>query len=60
MEELTIFEFQAKEIQDTLRQVANILKSHSRETAVDRSIMVSAEMLENIINKDHKKVVKRF
>ena len=52
MEELKIYEFQAKRIEDTLRLVANLLKSQSRETCLDRDVMRSWEMIKNVIDKN--------
>jgi hypothetical protein len=60
MEELTIYEFQAKRIEDTFRMVANALKSHSKTTCLERDVMQSWEMIKNVINKDFKKDVGRF
>ncbi len=50
MEELKIYEFQAKQIEDTLRKVSNILKSHSKETCIDRDVMQSWQMIINTIS----------
>lgn len=60
MEELTINKFQAEQIEDTLRLVANILKSRSKETCLDRDIMQSWEMIKNVLNEDHTKTVTRY
>lgn len=59
MEELEIYEFQAKQIEDTLRLVANLLKSADKETSLDRDVMQSLEMIRNVIKKDINKEVKR-
>lgn len=59
MDELKIYEFQAKHIEDTLRIVANVLKSHSKETSLDRDVMQSWGMIKNVLNKDIDKQVKR-
>ena len=60
MEELKIYEFQAKEIKDALRLVTNRLNSVSRNTSLDRSVMVAYEMIKNVIRKDIDKRVTRF
>lgn len=49
MKELKIYEHQAKEIEDTLRMVANRLKSHSKETCLDRNVIQSWEMIQNVL-----------
>lgn len=60
MEELKIYEFQVKRIEDTLREVANILKSHSKETCVDRNVMQAWEMIKNVLDKNIDQHVSRF
>lgn len=60
MKELTIYEFQAKQIEYTFRIVANVLKSQSRETSLDRDVMQSWEMIKNILAEEKEKTVKRF
>jgi predicted transcriptional regulator len=60
MKELTIYEFQAKQIEDTLRMVVNVLKSQARETSLDRDVMQSWEMIKNILVGEKEKTVKRF
>lgn len=51
MDELKIYRFQALHIEDTFRIVANILKSRSKETCIDRQICKSIEMINGILNK---------
>lgn len=51
MDELKIYRFQALHIEDTFRVVANILKSRSKETCIDRQICKSIEMINEILNK---------
>ena len=60
MEELKIYEFQAKQIEDTFRKVANRLNSQSKETCLDRDIMVRWGLIQNLLKKDIDKHVKRF
>jgi len=60
MKELKIYKFQAKEIEDALRLVTNVLNSQSRNTSVDRSVMVAHEMIKNVLNEDIDKRVTRF
>jgi len=43
MEELIIYKFQAKKIEDALRKTANVLKSHNKETCLDRDIYAESE-----------------
>lgn len=52
MEELKIYAYQAKQIEDTLRMVANVLKSHDKKTCIDRNVMQSWDMIKNVIAKD--------
>lgn len=59
MEELKIYEFQAKQIEDTFRLVARALNSKSKETCLDRDVMQSWEMIKNVLNKDIDKQAKR-
>ena len=49
MKELKIYEFQAKQIEDTFRMVANALESHEKKTCIDRDIMQSWEMIKNVL-----------
>jgi len=49
MKELTIYEFQAEEIQNALRLVANLLESHKKETCLDRNVMQAKQMIENVL-----------
>ncbi|MFW6246788.1 MAG: hypothetical protein ACOC22_01235 [bacterium] len=60
MEELTIYEFQAKRIEDTLRVVANALKSHDKKTCLDRDVMQSLQMIKNVLNKNIDQHVNRM
>jgi len=49
MKELKIHEFEAKQIEDTLRIVANILGNRKKETCADRQIMKSTEMIKRVL-----------
>jgi len=49
MKELKIYEFQAKQIEDTFRLVARTLKSNSKTTSIDRDVMQSWEMIKNVL-----------
>jgi predicted transcriptional regulator len=59
MEELKIYEYQAKQIEDTFRIVARILESKDRKTSVDRDIMQSWAMIKDVLNKDITNVYSR-
>lgn len=59
MEELKIYEYQAKQIEDTFRMVARILESKDRKTSVDRDIMQSWAMIKDVLNKDITNVYSR-
>lgn len=49
MKELKIYEFQAKQIEDTFRLVARALKSNSKETCLDRDVMQSWQIIKNVL-----------
>lgn len=59
MEELKIYAYQAKQIEDTLRMVANVLNSHSKECSLDRDVIQSWGMIKNILDKEPDKRVPR-
>lgn len=50
MKELKIYEYQAKQIEDTLRIVARVLKSQNKETCLDRDVMQSWAMIKNVLS----------
>lgn len=50
MKELKIYEFQAKQIEDTLRIVERVLESKSKTTCLDRDVMVSWQMIKNVLS----------
>lgn len=60
MKELTIFEFQAKEIENTLRLIANHFHSQNKKTCLDRDIMQCWEMIKNVIAEQPNKIAPRF
>lgn len=60
MKELKIYEFQTKQIENTLRLVARLLNSKSKESCLDRDIMQSWEMIKNVIQENINKRVKRY
>ncbi|MEK6882705.1 MAG: hypothetical protein AABY22_23990 [Nanoarchaeota archaeon] len=49
MKKLIIYEFQAKQIEDTLRLVARVLESKNKLTCLDRDVMVSWQMTKNVL-----------
>jgi len=55
MEEILIYKYQLEAIKDTLRMTANVLKSHSKETCLDRCIMKSIEMVDDTLKKSKTK-----
>lgn len=59
MEELKIYKFQAKHIEDTLRLVARTLESRNKETSIDRDVMQAWGMIKNILNGEPDKHVQR-
>ena len=50
MKVLKIYEFQAKQIEDTFRLVARVLESQHKITSVDRDVMQSWEMIKNVLD----------
>lgn len=60
MKEIIIYEFQAKQIKDTLRLVANRLDSSKKLTSLDRDVMQSMQMIENAIKGEPEKHVSRI
>lgn len=50
MKELKIYEFQAKQIEDTLRVVERVLESKNKTTCLDRDIMLSWQMIKNVLS----------
>jgi len=49
MKELKIYEFQAKQIEDTLRIVARVMESKNKETCLDRDVMVAWQRIKNVL-----------
>ena len=49
MEKLEIYKFQAIDIENTLRMVANVLDSHKKETCLDRNVIQSLERMRNVL-----------
>jgi hypothetical protein len=60
MKKLFIYEFQAKQIEDTFRIVSRTLQSKDKETCLDRDVMVSWEMIQNVIKGDIDKHIERL
>jgi hypothetical protein len=60
MKELKIYEFQAKQIEDTFRLVARTLDSKTKTTSVDRDVMQSWEMIKNVLAEKIDTHVPRF
>lgn len=60
MKELIIYEYQAKQIEDTLRIVARVLESQSKKTCLDRDVMQSWGMIKNILKEEPNKTVSRL
>lgn len=51
MKELIIYQFQAAYIENTLRTVANILESRTRETCIDRQVVKAISMIKEVLAK---------
>ncbi len=52
MEELMIYRFQADHIEDTLRIIANILGSRTKETCADRQVVKAIEFINKVLTKN--------
>lgn len=59
MKKLTIYEYQARDIEDCLRKVANTLCSHSKETCLDRDVMQCWQWMKNVLTDNIDAMVKR-
>jgi len=51
MEELKIYEFQAKAIKEALEMASRLLECQTKTTCFDRDMMVSIGMIKNVLNK---------
>ena len=60
MKKLFIYAFQAEQIEDTFRIVSRTLQSKDKKTCLDRDVMVSWEMIQNVIKGDIDKHVERL
>jgi len=60
MEELKIYKFQAKHLEDTLKLVARTLDSKSKKTSLDRDVMQSLEFIKNVLSESIDIRVNRF
>jgi hypothetical protein len=60
MKELKIYEFQAKQIEDTFRLVARSLDSKTKTASIDRDVMQSWEMIKNVLSEKIDTHVPRF
>ena len=60
MEELKIYKYQAKHIEDALRLTARYEKSSKLETCYDRDVMQALQMIRNIINGKPDQFVNRY
>ena len=49
MKELSIHEFEAKQIEDTFRMIANVMGSRTEKTCVDRQVMKSIKMIKRVL-----------
>jgi hypothetical protein len=60
MDKIHIYRFQAEQIKETFRMVANVLDSRDRKTCLDRDVMVSYGMIENALTGKIDTVVNRM
>ena len=60
MQELKIYQYQAKRIEDAFRLVANNLKSHTKESCLDRDVMWCWQTIKNILEGKIDERVERF
>lgn len=59
MKELKIYKYQAETIKDALRLVSNHLKSHTNETAMDRTITQALGMINTVLEENPDKLIIR-
>ena len=59
MEELTIYRYQATNIEDAFRIIERTLESNKKTTCLDRDVMWCWETIKNVLNKDIDKHVQR-
>ena len=59
MKKLTIYDYQARRIEDTFRLINNLLKCQSKETCLDRDVMQSWEFIKNVLDEKPDKQVVR-
>lgn len=50
MEEYVIYRYEAEQIEDTLRIIANILHCENEETCADRQVMKSIKMIKQVLS----------
>lgn len=60
MAKLEIYAYQAEQIEDTLRMVANAMDSHEKKTCLDRDVMQSWEMAKNVLAGKIDELPKRY
>ena len=53
MEELLIYEYHVKLIQEALRLTSNINKCRDRVSSFDRDIMQAIDIIDNVLAKKH-------
>ncbi len=60
MEELTIYKFQAENIENALRLCIRHFDSTTKETCMDRDVVQAMEFIKNVLAKQIDKEVTRF
>ena len=59
MEELVIYEYQAKAIEEALRVVSRLHKSEKKDTCMNRDITYALNTIRNVIDKNPQRTVER-
>ncbi|MFW5847489.1 MAG: hypothetical protein ACOCVF_01030 [bacterium] len=59
MKELKIYDYQAEQIENTLRLINNFMNASDKSTSLKRDVMQSWKMIENVINNKPDKQVLR-
>jgi len=59
MDKITIYRFQAENIEDAFRLAARALESHKKETCMDRDVMWAWQTIKNVLSGEIDKFVPR-
>ncbi len=61
MKELKIYDYQAKQIEDTFRIVSNLLNATEKKSSLERQVCKSWEMIKNVIAEEpNKQLINKY